>query len=299
MLRRVTWCGCAIIFLLTLGGVVRAQRRAITADSLEAGVRMMPTASPTAGMPAAISDVPRIQGELTVFAAASLTDAFREIGTIIEQANPGTKVRFNFAGSPTLRTQLAQGARADVYASADEPTMQAARRDGSLGGEPRVFAQNLLVMIVPTQSPAIATLQELAKPDLKVVLAHREVPVGNYARQSLAKMSRDAAFGGDFAERVIANVVSEEVNVKQVVTKVQLGEADAGIVYATDVTTAARGALRAIDIPTQFNVIARYPIAVVKGARHAAGAQAFIDYVLSPAGQAVLTRHGFSMAGSQ
>jgi molybdate transport system substrate-binding protein len=167
---------------------------------------------------------------LTIFTAASLTDAFREMGANIEQANPGTKVTFNFAGSPTLRTQLAQGARADVFASADEPNMQGAQKDGTIASEPRLFVRNQLVAIVPAANPAqVMRLQDLAKPGVKLVLTNKEVPVGNYSRQALAKMSQDTAFGAEFATRVLANLVSEETNVKQVVAKVQLGEADAGI----------------------------------------------------------------------
>jgi molybdate transport system substrate-binding protein len=251
------------------------------------------------GVGATASEMPRIQGELTTFTAASLTDAFKEMAAQIERANPGTKLTFNFAGSPTLRTQLAQGARADVFASADEPNMHAAQKDGTISGEPRVFARNLLVVVVPANNPAgIKTLQDLAKPKLKLVLTNKDVPVGNYARQALDKMSHDPAFGDDFAKRVLTNLVSEETNVKQVASKVQLGEADAGIVYSTDVTQALRSAVRVIDIPAEFNVIAKYPIAAVKGARNESGARAFIEYVLSPAGQAILTRHGFLVAGS-
>jgi molybdate transport system substrate-binding protein len=245
------------------------------------------------------SEVPRIQGELTIFTAASLTDAFKEMAAQIEQANPGTKLTFNFAGSPTLRTQLAQGARADVFASADEPNMYGAEKDGTISGEPRIFARNLLVVVVPAHNPAgIKTLQDLAKPKLKLVLTNKDVPVGNYARQALDKMSQDPAFGNDFAKRVLANLVSEETNVKQVASKVQLGEADAGIVYSTDVTQAIRSAVRVIDIPPEFNVIAKYPITAVKGTRNESGGRAFIEYVLSPAGQAILTRLGFLVAGS-
>jgi molybdate transport system substrate-binding protein len=238
--------------------------------------------------------VPRLQGELTIFTAASLTDAFKEMGANIEQANPGTKILFNFAGSPTLRTQLAQGARADVFASADEPNMQGAQKEGSIASEPRIFVRNQLVAIVPAANSAqVMRLQDLAKSGVKLVLTNKEVPVGNYSRQVLTKMSQDAAFGAEFATRVLANLVSEETNVKQVVAKVQLGEADAGIVYASDVTPAVRGAVQMLAIPESFNVIARYPIAVVREAPNAAGARAFIDYVLSPAGQAILTKHGF------
>ena len=240
------------------------------------------------------AEIPRIQGQLTIFTAASLTEAFKEMGANIEQANPGTKVIFNFAGSPTLRTQLAQGARADVFASADEPNMQGAQKEGTIASEPRLFVRNQLVAIVPAANPAqVMRLQDLAKPGVKLVLTNKEVPVGNYSRQALAKMSQDAAFGSEFATRVLANLVSEETNVKQVVAKVQLGEADAGIVYSSDVTPAVRGAVQVLTIPEPFNVIAHYPIAVVRDAPNAAGARAFIDYVLSPAGQAILTKHGF------
>ena len=244
------------------------------------------------------AEVPRIQGELTIFTAASLTDAFKEMAAEIEKANPGTKLTFNFAGSPTLRTQLAQGARADVFASADEPNMAGAEKDGTIMGQPQIFARNLLVVVVPAKNPAgIHTLQDLAKPNIKLVLTNKEVPVGNYARQALEKMSQDPAFGTDFSKRVLANLVSEETNVRQVASKVQLGEADAGIVYSTDVTPTIRDAVRVIQIPPELNVIAKYPIAVVKGANNEAGARAFITYVLSPAGQAILVRHGFLAAG--
>jgi molybdate transport system substrate-binding protein len=244
------------------------------------------------------AEVPRVQGELTIFTAASLTDAFKEMAAAIEKANPGTKLTFNFAGSPTLRTQLAQGARADVFASADEPNMDGAEKDGTISGAPQIFARNVLVVIVPTKNPAgIHTLQDLAKPKLKLVLTNKDVPVGNYARQALEKPSQDSSYGHDFAKRVLTNLVSEETNVKQVASKVQLGEADAGLVYSTDVTPALRSAVRVIQIPTEFNVIAKYPIAAVKGARNESGARAFIAYVLSPAGQAILARHGFLVPG--
>jgi molybdate transport system substrate-binding protein len=196
--------------------------------------------------------------------------------------------------------QLAQGARADVFASADEPNMAGAQTDGTITGEPQIFARNVLVVIVPARNPAgIQTLQDLAKPNIKLVLTNQAVPVGNYSRQSLEKMSQDAAFGADFSKRVLANLVSEETNVRQVAAKVHLGEADAGIVYSTDVTPALRDAVRVIQIPSALNVIAKYPIAVVKAAQNEAGAQAFIADVLSPAGQTLLVRHGFLAAGAE
>ena len=272
--------GCVLVW----PGVGWAQQHALSPGDLRAGWH-------TAQVSAAI---PRIQGPLTIFTAASLTEAFKEMGENIEQANPGTKVTFNFAGSPTLRTQLAQGAWADVFASADAPNMQGAQKEGTIASEPRLFVRNQLVAIVPAANPAqVRRLHDLAKPGVKLVLTNTEVPVGNYARQALTKMSQDAAFGAEFATRVLANLVSEETNVRQVVAKVQLGEADAGIVYASDVTPAVRGAVQVLAIPEPFNVIAQYPIAVVRDAPNAAGARAFIDYVLSPAEQAILTKHGF------
>jgi len=176
--------------------------------------------------------------------------------------------------------------------------MDGAEQDGSIRGAPQIFARNLLVVVVPAKNLAgIQTLQDLAKPHIKLILTNKNVPVGSYARQALEKMSQDAAFGADFSTRVLANLVSEETNVKQVASKIQLDEADAGIVYATDVTAALRAAVRIIEIPAAFNVIATYPIAVVQGTRHETAARAFIDYVLSPAGQEILARHGFLVSG--
>jgi molybdate transport system substrate-binding protein len=250
-----------------------------------------PTAAPTA-------PAPKIAGNLTVFTAASLTEAFTEMGKAIEDANSGTKVSFNFAGSPALRAQLREGAKADLFAAADEPNMQGAQQDGTIGGDPRLFVQNKLVAIVAQpKANDIVRLQDLAKPGLKLVLAHEAVPVGNYSRQALTKMDGDAAFGADFSQKTLANVVSQEANVRQVVTKVQLGEADAGIVYSSDVTPTVRPQVKMLEIPDAFNVIAKYPIAVVKGAANPDGANAFIDHLLSPAGQATLQKWGFIPVG--
>jgi len=253
----------------------------------------------SAATASATPSAPAVQGQLTIFAAASLTDAFNQMKTNIEQANPGTKLTMNYAGSPTLRTQMAQGAPADVFASADQANMQGAQQDGSIAGTPQNFAQNKLVLIVPLSGAnEPAQLQDLAKPGVKLVLAQPDVPVGNYARQALQKMDQDPTYGSGFDTKVLANLVSQESDVKQVVAKVQLGEADAGIVYSTDVTPDLRGKVKTVGIPDQFNAIAQYPLAVVKGASNAIGAQQFINYVLSPAGQQILKNQGFIVQGS-
>ena len=171
---------------------------------------------------------------LTVFAAASLADAFTEIGIAFETANPGAAVVFSFAGSQTLRTQIEAGAPADVFASANSTEMDLLIDAGLVAaGAPQVFLSNKLAVILPPTNPkGVEQLQDLARPGLKLVLAAEEVPVGGYARQALDKMN--GSFGKEFKAQVLANVVSNEDNVKQVVAKVQLGEADAGIVYASD-----------------------------------------------------------------
>lgn len=236
--------------------------------------------------------------ELTVFAAASLTDAFNELGPVFEQQNPGSHVVFSFGASSTLRTQLEQGAPADVFASADQRQMDLAVAAGQIAGEPRTFARNLLVIITPKANAAGVTAPaDLARPGLKFVTAAPEVPVGVYTKQILEKMSADPAYGADFGAKVLANVVSEEPNVRQIVAKVQLGEADAAIVYSSDVTPASAPDLNVIQIPEAFNVVATYPIAATARAAQPELAQKFNDLVLSPAGQAALAKQHFIPVG--
>lgn len=234
------------------------------------------------------ADQPRT---LNVFAAASLTEAFTEIGAAFEAANPGVTVTFNFAGSQALRTQIEEGAPADVFASANTKEMDALVAGSLAAAEaPQVFLTNRLVLILPADNPGeLTTLEELARPGVKLVLAAEEVPVGNYSRQSLEKMN--SAYGADYKDKVLANVVSNEDNVKQVVAKVQLGEADAGIVYSSD--AAAAPDLKFIEIPAEWNVVAEYPIAALSGSENAELAEQFIAFVLSDEGQSVLSKWGF------
>ena len=176
---------------------------------------------------------------LNVFAAASLTEAFRELGHTFEQRHPGLTVQFNFAGSQQLALQIEQGAPADVFASADQRWMDYAKEKGEVEGEAPTFARNRLMVIVPRTNPArIGALPDLARRGTKIVMAAEAVPVGKYSREALQKLAGAQGYPAEYDRRVLANVVSQEENVKSVVSKVQLGEADAGIVYRSDVTPA-------------------------------------------------------------
>jgi molybdate transport system substrate-binding protein len=219
--------------------------------------------------------------DLNVFAAASLTESFSALASAFETAHAGTRVHLDFAGSPTLVQQIEQGAPADVFAAADLANMQKLVDAGAVDS-PTVFARNKLEIVVQKGNPKrISTLADLARGDLVVVLAAPGVPAGTYAVQSLAKAG------------VKLTPKSQEQDVKSVVSKVALGEADAGIVYVTDVRSAGVG-VEGVPIPDSENVLASYPLAVVKTAANAAGARLFADYVLSAAGQRVLARYGFA-----
>jgi molybdate transport system substrate-binding protein len=243
-----------------------------------------------------LTQSPQAPKTLTVFAAASLTESFTEMGKQFEAANPGVKVAFNFAGSQQLRAQLAQGAKADVFASANAKEMTTAIISDSLvvSGTQRTFVTNRLIVIMPKSNPGrITALANLARPGLKLDFADSSVPVGQYTLDILTKMRQDATFGATFKDKVVANVVSREDNVKSVVSKVQLGEADAGVVYTTDITPSAAKDLATLDVPDKFNVIATYPIAPLKNAAEPKLASQFVDWVLSSKGQQVMTQYGF------
>jgi molybdate transport system substrate-binding protein len=241
--------------------------------ALLAALSLLASACGTA--PDATAGQPR---ELRVFAAASLTDAFTQLGGDFTAAHPDVKVSFNFAGSNDLVTQLQQGAPADVLATADTGSMDKA---GDLVGAPQAFAGNKLVIAVEPGNPLhVSGLADLAREDLKVVLAAPEVPAGKYAAEVLGKAG------------VTVRPVSLEVSVKGIVTKISLGEADAGIVYVTDVE-AAKGKIDGVAIPDDQNVVATYPVATLRDTRYPDDAKAFMDFVLSAAGQKVLADHGF------
>lgn len=223
-----------------------------------------------------------VAGDVTVFAASSLTDAFRQVGGEIMKANPDARFTFNFGSSSTLATQITNGAPADVFASADDANMQKIVDLKLTDGSPKGFASNRLQIAVAAGNPKkIAGLADLARTDVVLVLAAPTVPAGKYALEALTKAG------------VTAKPVSQEVDVRAVLNKVSLGEADAGIVYVTDVMSAT-GRVTGVDIPEQQQVIAHYPIAVVKGSKNAPLANRFIDYVVSPNGQSTLAEFGFS-----
>ena len=232
----------------------------------------------TVGLAVLLFLVPACDGDgepqtLTVFAAASLTDAFTEIAADFESEHPGLEVRLSFGPSDGLATQIQEGAPAQVFASASPTWMDAVAEDPGVTDRAD-FARNLLVVITPADDPAgIASLEDLGKPGIKLVLGAEGVPVGDYAREMLA----NAGIG----DAALANVVSNEDDVKGVVQKVALGEADAGVVYRTDVTGEVKGDVRTVPIPDAVNVVATYPIGVVAGSDTELAAD-FVDHVLGP-----------------
>ena len=222
-----------------------------------------------------------LSGTASVFAAASLTASFNAIGTAFQAAHPGVTIKFNFGGTPTLVTQIEQGASADVLASADTTNMDKLKTDGFTAGTPQIFAHNKLEIVVAAGNPkGITGLADLAKPGVIYITEAPTVPAGKYALQILANAN------------VKVTPKSLETDVKSVVSKIELGEADAGIVYVTDVT-AAGNKVAGVPIPDSVNVIATYPIVAVKGTKNADLANAFIAYVLSADGQATLQSFGF------
>lgn len=232
---------------------------------------------------------------LTIFAAASLSDAFKEIGAQFQVAHPGIELRFNFAGSDQLAQQIVQGAPADVFASANSKHMNVIIKAGeAASGSEQIFARNRLVLIYPHNNPAqLHSLADLSKPGIKIILAHKNVPAGAYALDFLAKASQLPNYTAAYSQTVLSNVVSYEENVRAVLSKVALGEADAGIVYTTDAASIRDGSIGILEIPDALNALASYPIVTTAHSHSAKLAQAFVAYVLSPEGQNILKKYGF------
>ena len=219
---------------------------------------------------------------ITVLAAASLTETFSELAEAFEAANPDVTVRLAFAGSATLRTQVLEGAPADVFASASPDEVAALAEAGHVLEQLPLARNTLVIAVAEDASARIGGITDLAEPGLRLVLAAEEVPAGRYARESLALA------GADFAARVLANVRSNEANVRATLAKVELGEADAAIVYASDLSAA--DGVRAVAIPERFQVAAEYRVALLTEGE---AARAFVAFATSPEGAAVLARHGF------
>jgi molybdate transport system substrate-binding protein len=228
----------------------------------------------------------QVKGTVVVFAAASLNGAFDTLGNQFRQQHPDVTMKFNYNGSSSLATSIKQGARADLFASANTQNMTTVTSDNLASGSPKVFAKNQLEIMVANGNPMkITTVKDLQNPAVKVAVCAPEVPCGSYSKDVFSRAG------------VTVNPVSQETSVSGVVTKVSLGEADAGIVYVTDVK-AADGKVSGVPIPADQNVIAEYPMVKLKDAPNPSAATAFMSYVDGPAGQKVLTSYGFMPAGS-
>ena len=238
----------------------------------------------------ATAPVPALRQTLTIFAAASLREAFGSLRDEFQETHANVDIAFNFAGSQELRMQIEHAAPADVFASADEKNMRELQQTSKVGAA-AVFARNEPVLVVAKESAAsVSSFADLQKVK-RIVLGAPDVPIGRYTGQILDNASRSLA--ADFRQRVEANVVSRELDARQVLNKVVLGEANAGVVYRTDARS-AKDQLSVVSIPPELNVIAQYPIASVTGTRHAEVAAQWVKFVLSPRGQALLQQAGFS-----
>jgi molybdate transport system substrate-binding protein len=234
-------------------------------------------------------------GTLTILAASSLTDAFGELGNTFEEQNQGVQVKQTFGASSDLLAQIEQGAPADVFASAAEEEMDTADKDGLVSGTPRVFVKNREVIMVPRDNPAgINSLGDMAGPDIKLVLAAKDVPAADYAVEILGKANRE--YGPGFEQDVLSNVVSREADVRASVNRVVVGDADATFGYASDYTPDIRDKVKVIKIPPDLNIIATYPVASLKDAEDPELARKWVDLVTSEEGQKVLEKWNFEPA---
>ncbi len=228
---------------------------------------------------------------LKIFAPSSLTDAAKELTAAYETANAGVKVAIEFGHSPTQRLQFAQGAVGDVFITASQKDMDDAVVDKTVAeGNPRIFATNQLVVILPANNPAnIQNLEDLAKPGMRLLVAVADTPIGTVTLNMLDKW--DKKFGPGYKDKVLANVVSNEAGVKPIVAKIKLGEADAGIVYLTD--TASAPELKTILIPNELNMNTQLNVAPIVKAANPEHAASFTAYLMSAEGQTILKKWGF------
>lgn len=229
---------------------------------------------------------------LTVFAAASLHNAMTDLAARFEAAHPGVKVVLNFDGSQILETQIENGAQADIFAAADSRSMSKALEAGLV--DDRVnFASNSLVAIVQTDIQTVHSLRDLTHDGLKVAVCVETAPCGHYTRIALDRMSADKRFWPDYGKQVMRNVVTQELDVEEIVQMVLLGDIEAGFVYASDVVQKNGIRLRSYAVPDEDQQLAVYPIAVIRASSNADIARAFVAYVVSADGQSVLQANGF------
>ena len=231
--------------------------------------------------------------ELSVFAASSLTEPLRELARNYESDHAGTKILLNFSGSQTLASQIEQGAPADLFISANQPVMERLEKQG-LVGTPQPLLRNQLALAVRRGlHPAITGIRDLARPGLLLTIGNREVPVGSYFRQLLSALPADPDCGPDLVARIEGNVVSEENQVKAILTKLMLGETDAGIVYRSDLASPAAEGLTNIPLPTRHLPRISYPLAKVQGGNRQTGA--FVNYLLSKSAARIFARYGLQL----
>lgn len=253
---------------------------------LAVALALVAAACSTAATPASTGSA------LTVYAASSLTATMARARVAYEAANPGVTVTISTDSSTSLATKIEQGAPADVLLSADTTNPQRLEDEGLAAGTVTVFARNQLTVIVPAANPArIANPADLARLGVKVITCADNVPIARYTQALVANLARLPGYPTDFAARYAANVASKEANVSAIVTKVELGEGDAGIVYATDARASSK--VTAIAVPDAANVLASYGAIVVKASRQQAAAQAFLAWLTGPAGRSVLADFGF------
>jgi molybdate transport system substrate-binding protein len=259
-----------------------------------AAATRVPSAAPTVAPTAASSASAPAGGSLTIYAAASLTAAFKDLAATYKAAT-GTAITLSFDSSSTLEAQIEQGAPADILASADTANPKKLVTANLAAGTPVTFAGNVLTIIVPaTGTSPVGTAADLAKAGVQIIGAGDSVPITKYANQLIANLAKEPGYRANFAAAVAANIASREDNVKAVVSKIELGEGDAGIVYVTDAKASTR--VKTIDVPPDANVPATYAAVGVKASANAAAAQAFLAWLTGPDAQAILARYGFQPA---
>jgi molybdate transport system substrate-binding protein len=289
-MRRIGWYpGVAVIAAVVLLAACGSSARPIASPSASV-TSPLPTAGPSDATGA--DGTPAPPAALTIFGAASLNGALDQVKTSYEAGHPGTTLTISTDSSAALRTQIEQGAPADVFLSADVANPQKLVSDGLADGEAVAFAGNLLTIVIPTANPAkIATPADVARSGVKVIAAGDDVPITKYAKQAVDLLGAVPGYPADFAAKYAANVVSREDNVKAVVAKIELGEGDAAIVYMTDAKASTK--VTALDIPSQANPPATYAGVLVKASKNLAAAHQFLDWMNGAEAQLILTQLGF------